>query len=281
MNKIVIAKNKFDLHEKSKKKGIAKIDNSEKKIDTDVLVYSPQFKLIEKCGHYNRQFSDINLQTDNENIYFGGSIIDPEKSFVHTVQEAHQLSFEIHNKLSKANDIIKPKFKEALTDILNYEEIEKLERISDTYQIEANVLEYEECINSFKECVSNYTEKQAINESNRCLKCNYDISMDLNYENCTHCGICVDICPKDCFSQNRGISKYSINDFSKNLFCEIDIKEYFFKINEENKVHFDNKKDCIRCFECVRECPYDIFTVVKVKQRKKWINEDKFVHQSK
>ena len=102
----------------------------------------------------------------------------------------------------------------------------------------------------FLEVNQGYTEAQAIAESDRCLKCNFNI--EIIGELCIICGGCVDVCPMDVIHM---VDMSDIVDDGA-LPGVATAKKW------ENGVAFYlDETACIRCALCVIRCPTDAITM--------------------
>lgn len=102
----------------------------------------------------------------------------------------------------------------------------------------------------FLEVNQGYTEAQAVAESDRCLKCNFNI--EIIGELCIICGGCVDVCPMDV------IHTIDIGDIVDDgaIPGVAEAKKW------ENGVAFYlDETACIRCALCVIRCPTDAITM--------------------
>src|SRR3989454_1096518 len=102
----------------------------------------------------------------------------------------------------------------------------------------------------FLEINQGYTEAQAVAESDRCLKCNFNI--EIIGELCIICGGCVDVCPMDV------IHMVDMNDIvdDGSIPAVAEAKKW------ENGVAFYlDETACIRCALCIIRCPTDAITM--------------------
>ncbi|MEK7285585.1 MAG: FAD-dependent oxidoreductase, partial [Chloroflexota bacterium] len=102
----------------------------------------------------------------------------------------------------------------------------------------------------FLEGNQGYTEAQAVAESDRCLKCNFNI--EIVGELCILCGGCVDVCPMDV------IHMVDIGDIVDDgaIPALTEAKKW------ENGVAFYlDETACIRCALCIIRCPTDAITM--------------------
>ena len=102
----------------------------------------------------------------------------------------------------------------------------------------------------FLEVNQGYTEAQAVAESDRCLKCNFNI--EIVGELCILCGGCVDVCPMDV------IHMVDIGDIVDDgaIPALTEAKKW------ENGVAFYlDETACIRCALCIIRCPTDAITM--------------------
>ncbi len=102
----------------------------------------------------------------------------------------------------------------------------------------------------FLEVNQGYSEAQAIAESDRCLKCNFNI--EIIGELCIICGGCVDVCPMDV------IHMVDMSDIVDDGAIP-GIGEA--KKWENGVAFFLDETACIRCALCVIRCPTDAITM--------------------
>ncbi len=102
----------------------------------------------------------------------------------------------------------------------------------------------------FLEVNQGYTEAQAVAESDRCLKCNFNI--EIIGELCIICGGCVDVCPMDV------IHMVDMSD----IVDDGSIPAVGAAKKWENGVAFFlDETACIRCALCIIRCPTDAITM--------------------
>ena len=102
----------------------------------------------------------------------------------------------------------------------------------------------------FLEVNQGYTEAQAIAESDRCLKCNFNI--EIVGELCIICGGCVDVCPMDV------IHMVDISDIVDDgaIPAVTEAKKW-----QQGVAFFLDETACIRCALCIIRCPTDAITM--------------------
>ena len=102
----------------------------------------------------------------------------------------------------------------------------------------------------FLEVNQGYTEAQAVAESDRCLKCNFNI--EIIGELCIICGGCVDVCPMDVIHL---VDMADIVD-DGSIPAVGEAKKW-----ENGVAFFLDETACIRCALCVIRCPTDAITM--------------------
>ncbi len=102
----------------------------------------------------------------------------------------------------------------------------------------------------FLEVNQGYTEAQAVAESDRCLKCNFNI--EIIGELCIICGGCVDVCPMDVIHM---VDMSDIVD-DGSIPAVAEAKKW-----ENGVAFFLDETACIRCALCIIRCPTDAITM--------------------
>jgi len=102
----------------------------------------------------------------------------------------------------------------------------------------------------FLEVNQGYTEAQAIAESDRCLKCNFNI--EIVGELCIICGGCVDVCPMDVIHM---VDMSDVVDDGA-IPAVGEAKKW-----ENGVAFFLDETACIRCALCIIRCPTDAITM--------------------
>jgi NADPH-dependent glutamate synthase beta subunit-like oxidoreductase len=102
----------------------------------------------------------------------------------------------------------------------------------------------------FLEINQGYTEAQAIAESDRCLKCNFNI--EIIGELCIICGGCVDVCPMDVIHM---VDMSDIVD-DGSIPAVGEAKKW-----QNGVAFFLDETACIRCALCIIRCPTDAITM--------------------
>jgi NADPH-dependent glutamate synthase beta subunit-like oxidoreductase len=102
----------------------------------------------------------------------------------------------------------------------------------------------------FLEVNQGYTEAQAVAESDRCLKCNFNI--EIIGELCIICGGCVDVCPMDVIHM---VDMSDIVD-DGSIPAVGQAKKW-----EKGVAFFLDETACIRCALCIIRCPTDAITM--------------------
>ena len=102
----------------------------------------------------------------------------------------------------------------------------------------------------FLEVNQGYTEAQAVAESDRCLKCNFNI--EIIGELCIICGGCVDVCPMDVIHM---VDMSDIVDDGA-IPGVGEAKKW-----DKGVAFFLDETACIRCALCIIRCPTDAITM--------------------
>ena len=102
----------------------------------------------------------------------------------------------------------------------------------------------------FLEVNQGYTDAQAVAESDRCLKCNFNI--EIIGELCIICGGCVDVCPMDVIHM---VDMSDIVD-DGSIPAVGEAKKW-----QNGVAFFLDETACIRCALCIIRCPTDAITM--------------------
>jgi NADPH-dependent glutamate synthase beta subunit-like oxidoreductase/ferredoxin len=102
----------------------------------------------------------------------------------------------------------------------------------------------------FLEVNQGYTEAQAVAESDRCLKCNFNI--EIIGELCIICGGCVDVCPMDVIHM---VDMSDVVD-DGSIPAVGEAKKW-----DRGVAFFLDETACIRCALCIIRCPTDAITM--------------------
>jgi formate dehydrogenase major subunit len=94
--------------------------------------------------------------------------------------------------------------------------------------------------NNFELLTEKFTREEAMEESQRCMKCNHSIEVDP--EACTACNYCVDACPVDCLTM--------VTEEGREFTSPDELEE-----GETGSAVMKRKEFCIRCGVCVNLCP--------------------------
>jgi NADPH-dependent glutamate synthase beta subunit-like oxidoreductase/ferredoxin len=102
----------------------------------------------------------------------------------------------------------------------------------------------------FLETNRGYTDAQAVAESDRCLKCNFNI--EIVGELCIICGGCVDVCPMDVIHM---VDMGDVVDDGA-IPAVAEAKKW-----QNGVAFFLDETACIRCALCIIRCPTDAITM--------------------
>lgn len=205
------------------------------------------------------------------NVFFYDDVPLNSTNCVDIIENARNLSDRVNiYLLNKHTDlynmIFNPEFtnikKEIITDIID-------EIPSESKPIKPRELSLSKRLRSLEPIVRNYTGTELFKECKRCYKCSYQ-TIITETDKCIECGICVDICPNDCFSSEQGLNSYLaeqleiVPDFINNLFGIYEEAESPY--NADTIPFFTNSRACLRCFKCITNCPVDIIKMLNIKK---------------
>lgn len=107
--------------------------------------------------------------------------------------------------------------------------------------------------NSDTEVETGFTANKHITVSSRCYLCQY--KFEINHNKCIHCNWCIDVTPRKCISR---VSHMFFDDDG----APVD----YVKSNtaaDGTYIHIDSN-ECIRCGKCLRACPTEAISMVKM-----------------
>ncbi|MDP6490406.1 MAG: FAD-dependent oxidoreductase [Kiritimatiellia bacterium] len=93
---------------------------------------------------------------------------------------------------------------------------------------------------NFELLTEKFTHEEAMEESERCMRCNHSIEVDP--EACTACNYCVDACPVDCLTM--------VTEEGREFTSPDELEE-----GETGSAVMMRNEFCIRCGVCVNVCP--------------------------
>jgi NADPH-dependent glutamate synthase beta subunit-like oxidoreductase len=121
---------------------------------------------------------------------------------------------------------------------------------------------------NWKEVERVYTEQQARQEGNRCLRCNFNTIF--SSQTCILCGGCIDVCPEQC------LSIIDVNQIARgSAGSDMDLllsKRYEGEEIPHGAAIIKDDTRCVRCDLCVRRCPTDAITMERFEEKEIALN---------
>lgn len=182
---------------------------------------------------------DDSLCTNNPKVFAGGDAAFGPKVVVDVIADGQKAAKSIHKYL---NEELKSTKRFSMKKINNFSMPESYDKIK---RQKAASLPLNRRI-GIQEVEFAFTDKQALTEAKRCLKCQINTIFDGS--KCILCGGCVDICPYNCLKMIKKNNIVFNEDLEKIISLRFSNKNNFtFMIKDEEK--------CIRCGLCSQKCP--------------------------
>jgi NADPH-dependent glutamate synthase beta subunit-like oxidoreductase len=121
---------------------------------------------------------------------------------------------------------------------------------------------------NWKEVERVYSEEQARQEGNRCLKCNFNTIF--SSETCILCGGCIDVCPEQCLSI-IDVNQIARGPAGSNMDLLL-THRYAGEALPDGAAIIKDDSRCVRCDLCVRRCPTDAITMEKFEEKEIALN---------
>jgi ferredoxin len=136
----------------------------------------------------------------------------------------------------------------------------------------------EERLSGFNQVERGYPEDMAIEQAERCLKCN--INTIFNGELCIACGGCVDVCPMNCLKLTSLSNLAGDENLDKLIQNSYSISKEDYEKNKDKvlssingAVIIKDEDKCIRCGLCAKRCPTNTITMEKFEFEEVLVNE--------
>ncbi len=136
----------------------------------------------------------------------------------------------------------------------------------------------EERLSGFNQVERGYPEDMAIEQAERCLKCN--INTIFNGELCIACGGCVDVCPMNCLKLTSLSNLAGDENLDKLIQHRYNISKEDYEKNKDEilssingAVIIKDEDKCIRCGLCAKRCPTNTITMEKFEFEEVLVNE--------
>jgi len=212
-------------------------------VDKETLVLDPDLRMN---SNGTIAVDENNLATNLPGIFAGGDAAFGPRIVIDSVA----------NGKHAARSIM-----EYLTDSLSWAASFHFERLNtDTYHMPEGYEKIDRVTipqtpidrrTGFSEVEQCYSDNEAKQEAERCLKCN--INTIFESRNCVLCAGCVDVCPENCLQMVR-TSNISFQDSDKS--STPTTSQEWAIIKDETR--------CIRCALCAKRCPTDTITMERL-----------------
>ncbi|MEE9611706.1 MAG: FAD-dependent oxidoreductase, partial [Desulfatiglandales bacterium] len=233
------------------------VENSEFSLEADSII--PAINLSSDLGFLEGKLSatskgtlDAEPQTllsSDRGVFVAGDAFSGPSTVIEAIASGHQAANSIHwylrgheERMSKVIETIE------VTEVPKAEMAEKYDIIPrhpiPTLPIKMRVA-------AFDEVELGFTEKMAVDEAKRCLRCDHNVYV--HDDECILCGRCSEVCPSECIQMVTRDGKVSE-----------DFRPWF-----EGTVKIKDDALCIRCNLCREYCPAESISFQKVTWTKK------------
>ncbi len=274
---VKFVRNKLGAPDKSGRRSPEPIEGSEFEIPADTVLLalgqSPDATFLSDFEEFRvKRWRDIKVDADTyqtvvPKVFMAGDYRTGPSTIIEAVAEGRSAAQQIARFLDPlANAVNIPEYHEIVTlrrsstaDNVGQISLEgELARVYHNMSVdydriprqEMPKLAKKERRGLFLEVNQGYEEAQAIAESDRCLKCNFNI--EIIGELCIICGGCVDVCPMDVIhmvDMSDIVDDGAIPGVSE-------AKKW-----QNGVAFFLDETACIRCALCVIRCPTDAITM--------------------
>src|SRR4051812_45496356 len=274
---VKFVRNKLGAPDKSGRRSPEPIEGSEFEIPADTVLLalgqSPDATFLSDFAEFRvKRWRDVKVDPDTyqtvvPKVFMAGDYRTGPSTIIEAVAEGRSAAQQIARFLDPiANAVSIPEYHEIVTlrrsstpDNVGQISLEgELARVYHNMSVdydriprqEMPKLAKKERRGLFLEVNQGYDEAQAIAESDRCLKCNFNI--EIIGELCIICGGCVDVCPMDVIHM---VDMSDIVD-DGSIPAVGNAKKW-----EKGVAFFLDETACIRCALCIIRCPTDAITM--------------------
>jgi formate dehydrogenase (NADP+) beta subunit len=206
------------------------------------------------------------LMTTAPGIFAAGDIAFGPRLIINAVADGKKAAEEIDKFLRGAE--WKPKPKCVQITVLDHHKM--AEHYDEYSRLAVPVIPLERRT-GIAEVESGFTEKQARQESSRCLQCWINTifeGTEANGSECILCGGCVDVCPENCL-QLVPLSQFEFSEETrKQLSVTVDVRaDELLHLspeelpNSQGSVMVKDETICIRCGLCAERCPVNTISM--------------------
>ncbi|MEW6068438.1 MAG: FAD-dependent oxidoreductase [Nitrospirota bacterium] len=196
VEKVRCVKMQLDERDRSKRRGLVRVENSEFDINADAVIlaigYEPRADKINDLGVFTGKSGTVFVKDDKgatniKGVFAGGDVVSGPMSVIHAIASGKRAADAIHHYIRNlpATEADEPIALRPLDEKI-------VSLIVKAVREKMPTIPIEERIKSFDEVNIGYTWEQAIKEAQRCLSCGAGAVIS---DECVACFNCVMVCP--------------------------------------------------------------------------------------